>query len=161
MGSRFFHLACQGGIVPLGPVGYATYQAHFKQEQPQVLSADSHVTIGTIQQIQDAAKVLCVYRHNSRHAASPTVILRFMEICWKTLALSPWNLIGSIKLNFMNNQDKFFMNVYWNDRIYCQCSLLYAQGRSQDFLRGWKLWKQKALKRKNCLWLEYAAKEST
>jgi len=28
--------------------------------------------------------------------------LKFMEICWKTLALSPQNLNGWTKLNFMN-----------------------------------------------------------
>jgi len=50
---------------------------------------ESHVTIGTIQQTQDAASVLWVYRHNNWHAAWPTDILRFMEIRWKTLALSP------------------------------------------------------------------------
>jgi len=65
---------------------------HFKHEQSQVLSPDSHVTIGTIQQIQDAAYVHWVYRQNSRHAASPTVILRFVVIRWKTLALSTRNL---------------------------------------------------------------------
>jgi len=31
---------------------------HFKHEQSQVLSPNSHITIGTIQQIQDAANVL-------------------------------------------------------------------------------------------------------
>jgi len=35
-------------------------QVHFKHEQPQVLSPDSHVTIGIIQQTQDAANVLCI-----------------------------------------------------------------------------------------------------
>jgi len=50
---------------------------------------ESSVTIGTIQQTQDAASVLRVYRHNRWHAAWPTVILRFMETRWKTLALSP------------------------------------------------------------------------
>jgi len=33
-------------------------QMHFKHEQPIVLSPNSHVTIGTIQQTQDAANVL-------------------------------------------------------------------------------------------------------
>jgi len=46
------------------------------------------VTIGTIQKTQDAASGLWVYRPNSWHAAWPTVILRFMETRWKTLALS-------------------------------------------------------------------------
>jgi len=32
-------------------------KVHFKHEQQQVLSPDSHVTIGTIQKTQDAAKV--------------------------------------------------------------------------------------------------------
>ena len=44
-------------------------QVHFKHERPHILSPDSHVTIGTIHQTQDAASVLWVYRHNSRHAA--------------------------------------------------------------------------------------------
>jgi len=35
---------------------------------------ESHVTIGTIQQTQDAASVLWVYRHNSCHAARPVVL---------------------------------------------------------------------------------------
>ena len=53
------HLAFQGGrLAPLLTVSYATDQVHFKHEQPQVLSPDSHVTIGTIQQKQDAARVL-------------------------------------------------------------------------------------------------------
>jgi len=43
-----------------------------------------------------------VYRHNSRHAAWPTVILRFVETRWKTRALSIRNLIWWIKLDFMN-----------------------------------------------------------
>ena len=71
-------------------------------EQPQVLSPDSHVTFGTIQQTQDAVNVLWVYRHNSRHAAWPTVILGFMETRWKTLALSTQNLNRWIKLTFMD-----------------------------------------------------------
>jgi len=49
-----------------------------------VLLPDSHVTIGTIQQTQDATNLLWVYRHTSRHAAWPTVILRFIECRWKT-----------------------------------------------------------------------------
>jgi len=61
----------------------------FKHEHPQVLLIESHVTIGTIQQTQDAASVFWAYRLNSWHAAWPTVILRFMETRWKTLALSP------------------------------------------------------------------------
>jgi len=69
---------------------------HFKHEQSQILSPGSHLTIGTIQQIQDAANVLralsSLYRHNSLHAAGPTVILRFVEIRWKTPALSTQNL---------------------------------------------------------------------
>jgi len=32
-------------------------QVHFEHEQSQDLSTDSHATIGTIQQIQDVAKV--------------------------------------------------------------------------------------------------------
>ena len=104
-GGPVLDLACQGGrrFAPLVPVNYATYQMHFKHEQPQVPLPDSLVTIRTIQQMQDAASVLCVYRQSSRHAAWPTVILRFVEICWKTLELSPRNLIGWMKLSFMNN----------------------------------------------------------
>jgi len=55
-------------------------QVHFKHKQSQVLSPDSHVTIGTIQQMQDAANVHWVCRHNSRHAAWPTVVLRFTSL---------------------------------------------------------------------------------
>jgi len=72
----------------LPPVSYATDQVHLKHEQPQVLWMESNVTIGTIQQTQDAASVLWVYRHNSWHAAWPTVILRLMETRWKSLSLS-------------------------------------------------------------------------
>jgi len=72
----------------LPPVSYATDQVHFKHEQPQVLFIEPHVKIGTIQQTQDAASVLCVYRH----AAWPTVMFRIMETHWKTLALSPRKL---------------------------------------------------------------------
>jgi len=54
-------------------------QVHFKHKQPQVFSTDLHVTIGMIQQIQDAANTLWVYRPNSRHAAGPTVILGYMK----------------------------------------------------------------------------------
>jgi len=36
----------------------------FKHEQPQVLSPDSHVTVGTIQQKEEATDVLWVYRLN-------------------------------------------------------------------------------------------------
>jgi len=42
----------------LPPVTYATDQVHFKHEQPQVLLIESHVTIGAVQQTQDAASVL-------------------------------------------------------------------------------------------------------
>jgi len=49
VGGRFAHLP---------PVSYATDQVHFKHEQPQVLLIELHVTIGTIQQTQDAARVL-------------------------------------------------------------------------------------------------------
>jgi len=45
-------------VAPLPPVNYATDQVHFKHEQPQILLIESHVTIGTIQQTQDAARVL-------------------------------------------------------------------------------------------------------
>jgi len=43
---------------------------HIKHEQPQVLSPDSHVTIGTIQQTHPTE--LWVWRHNCTHAAWPT-----------------------------------------------------------------------------------------
>ena len=58
-GARFLHLAWEGGrFAPLSPVSYATDQTHFKHEKPQVLLLESHVTIGTIQQTQDAVSVL-------------------------------------------------------------------------------------------------------
>jgi len=41
----------------------------------------------------DAVNVFWVWRHCSRHAVRPTVILRFMKTCWNTLALSTRNLI--------------------------------------------------------------------
>jgi len=83
-----------GGFAPLPPVSYATDQVQFKHEQPQVLFMESHVTIGTIQQTQDAASVLWVYRHNSWHAAWSTVMLMFifMGTRWNTLAWSPQKL---------------------------------------------------------------------
>jgi len=68
---------------------YAADQVHFKHEQPLGLLIESHFAIGTIQQTQDAASVLWVYRHNSWHAPWPTVILRFMETLWMALVLSP------------------------------------------------------------------------
>ena len=70
--------------------------------------------------------MLCVYRHNSRHAAWPTIILRFMEICWKTLALSPRNLNGWIKLNLLNNLDIKFSWIFIEMIIYRQCTLRVA-----------------------------------
>jgi len=42
----------------LPPVSYATDQVHFQYKHPQVLLIESKVTIGTIQQTQDAASVL-------------------------------------------------------------------------------------------------------
>jgi len=56
-------------FAPLPPVSYATDHVHFKHKHPQVLLIESHVTIGTIQQTQDTASVLGVYRHNRWHAA--------------------------------------------------------------------------------------------
>jgi len=77
---------------------FCSDQVHFKHEQSQIRLIESRVTIGTIQQTQDAASVLWVYRHKSWHATWPTVILIFMETRWRTPALSP-----PIKLNFVNN----------------------------------------------------------
>jgi len=57
---------------------------HTKHNQPQDLSPNSHVTVDTIHQTQDAVKVCWVCWHNSRHAAWPTVILRFMKTRWRT-----------------------------------------------------------------------------
>jgi len=64
-----FSLTGGGRFAPLPPISYATDQVHFKHEQRQVLLMESHITIGTIQQTQNAASVLWVYRHNSWHAA--------------------------------------------------------------------------------------------
>jgi len=51
-----FTFSLAGGAVrTLPPVSYATDQVHFKHEQLQVILIESHVTIGTIQQRQDAA----------------------------------------------------------------------------------------------------------
>ena len=95
VGARFLHVAWQGvaGAVRQlchwpGPFQTWTATSSFDRVTRR------HVAIGTIQQTQDAASVLWVYRHNSWHAAWPTVILRFtrMETRWKTLALSPRKL---------------------------------------------------------------------
>jgi len=104
-GARFLHLACQGRgrFSPLPHVICATDHVHFKREQSQVLSPDSHVAVGTIHQAQDAANMLSIWRHYCRHVAWPTVILRFMKTRLKTQALLPRNLISWIKPNFMNN----------------------------------------------------------
>jgi len=45
-------------FAPLPPVSDATDQVHFKHKHPQVLLIESNVTVGTIQQTQDAASVL-------------------------------------------------------------------------------------------------------
>jgi len=58
-GSVFtFRLAGAVRFAPLPPVSYATGQVHLKHKHPQVLLIESNVTIGTIQQTQDAASVL-------------------------------------------------------------------------------------------------------
>jgi len=80
------------------PVSYATYQVHFTHEQSQVISSDSLVTIGTIQQTQ--ACFAYIDTVVGMRLDQPSYC--FMEICWKTLALSLRNLNGSIKLNFTN-----------------------------------------------------------
>jgi len=50
---------------------------------------------------------LWVCRRNSRHAAWPTVILRFMETRWKTLALPRRNLIRwKNSITFLTNFDR-------------------------------------------------------
>jgi len=68
-------------------------QVYIKHKQPQVVSPDSRATIDTIHQTQDSTTLLWVWRHYSRHAAWPTVIVIFMETRWKNLALSTRNLI--------------------------------------------------------------------
>jgi len=73
-------------------------QMHFKQEQPLVLSPNSHVQSVRCSKHR-TTNVLWLYRHNSRHAAWPTVILRFIATRWKTQALSTQNLIGSALSN--------------------------------------------------------------
>jgi len=65
---------------------------HLKHDQAQDLYPSSHLTIDTLHQTQNAVKVLWVCQHHSRHAAWPTVILRFMKTRWKILALSTQNL---------------------------------------------------------------------
>jgi len=75
-------------FAPLQPVSYATDQVHFKHNIHKFFFIESNVIIGTIQQTQEAANVLWVYRHNRWHAAWPTLILKFMETRWKALALS-------------------------------------------------------------------------
>jgi len=68
---QFLHFVWQGALrfAPLPPVSDATDQVHFKHKHRQVLLTESNVTIGTIQQTQDAASVLRIYRHNRRHVA--------------------------------------------------------------------------------------------
>ena len=88
------------------PVSYATYQVHFTHEQSQVISPDSLVTIGTIQQTQDAACFAYIDTIVGMRLDQPSY--RFMEICWKNLALSLRHLNGWIKLNIMNNPDVNF-----------------------------------------------------
>ena len=61
--------------------------------------------------------MLWVYRHNSRHADWPTVILRFMETRWKAPALSTRHLISWIKLNFMIDKNKKIWWIYRTDHI--------------------------------------------
>jgi len=54
-----FTLSFVGGrFAPLPPVSYVSDQVHLKHEQSQGLWIESHVTIGTIQQTQDADNVL-------------------------------------------------------------------------------------------------------
>jgi len=72
------------------------------------------MTIDTIHQTQEAVKVLWVYLHYSRHAAWPTVILRFMKARWKTLALSTQNLIKWMKTK---NKNCWQMYIYRTDHI--------------------------------------------
>jgi len=48
---------------------------HIKHDQPQDLSPNSHLTIDTIHQTQDAVEVLWVCRRYSRYAAWSTFIL--------------------------------------------------------------------------------------
>jgi len=52
---------------------------HIKHNQPQVLSSDSHLTIDTIHQTQNAANVLGVWRHYSRHSARLVVLNFFVS----------------------------------------------------------------------------------
>ena len=68
---KFGKISCSRGVSTPTPLAYAlvTDQVHLKPEQPQILWIESHVTIGTIQQTQDAANVLLIYRHKSWHAA--------------------------------------------------------------------------------------------
>jgi len=131
----FLHLACQGAFLTPAPVSYATYQEHFKHEQPQVLSADSLVTIRTIQQTQDAANVLWVglYRHNSRHAAWPTIILRYMENCFKDSGVITTKSECMNKTKFHEySWHKFFMNIDWNDHI----PAMYSMRSLPQFVGG-------------------------
>ena len=108
------------GVRPT-PASYA--YVHIKHERPQVLSRDPHVTIDTIDQTQDAANVLRVLRHYSRHAAWSTVILIFMETRWKTLALSLRSLIRWIKVNFINNYKVNCWRIFIELIIHRQLSL--------------------------------------
>jgi len=75
---------------------------HIKHDQLQDISSNSHLTIDTIHQTQDAVIVIWVCQHYSRQAAWPTVILRYMKTRWKTLALATRNLIRWIKIKGIN-----------------------------------------------------------
>jgi len=76
VGARFLHLAWQGGRGGLSVMPLIRC----------ISNMNSHKFFDRITR-QDAGSVLWVYRHNSWHAAWPTVILRFMETRWRTLAL--------------------------------------------------------------------------
>jgi len=59
----------------------------------------------------------------------------------------PWSRV-SVMAELRRNHE-----TNWSWGTYC------GQGRSQDFSKGGlKLWKQKALKRKNCLWVQQPRK---
>ena len=93
----------------------------FKHDQPQVLWPEQSTPF------TERSHVLWLWRHNSRHTAWPTVILRFMETRWMALASSTRNLIRWIILNFMNNEDVKFWRIFTKAIINRQLTLCTPQ----------------------------------
>jgi len=86
-------------------------QVYIQHNQPQDLSPNSHLTVDTIDQTQDAVNVLWIRRHYSRHAAWPTVI----EIHENSLENPGVISTNSDQMN--KNKRQILTNIYWTDHI--------------------------------------------